>query len=69
MNCLPFSNRTDNYGSSKICEYFKAGSLYGMGTWKQIQNSGTVIRVPEKVHKRITTASKDRYLTITAHRN
>ncbi|GFW70586.1 transposable element Tcb2 transposase [Trichonephila clavipes] len=37
--------------------------------WKQFQNDGTVIRRPGQGRKRMTTASEDRYLALTARRN
>ncbi|GFT04797.1 transposable element Tcb2 transposase [Trichonephila clavipes] len=37
--------------------------------WKQFQNDGTVVRRPGQGRKRMTTASEDRYLALTARRN
>ncbi|GFX37860.1 transposable element Tcb2 transposase [Trichonephila clavipes] len=37
--------------------------------WKQFQNDGTVVRRPGQGQKRMTTASEDRYLALTARRN
>ncbi|GFY12692.1 transposable element Tcb1 transposase [Trichonephila clavipes] len=37
--------------------------------WKHFQNDGTVVRRPGQGRKRMTTASEDRYLTLTARRN
>ncbi|GFU94735.1 transposable element Tcb2 transposase [Trichonephila clavipes] len=37
--------------------------------WKQFQNDGTVVRRPGQGRKRMTTASEDRYLALTACRN
>ncbi|GFU77286.1 transposable element Tcb2 transposase [Trichonephila clavipes] len=37
--------------------------------WKQFQNNGTVVRRPGQGRKRMTTASEDRYLALTARRN
>ncbi|GFV23214.1 transposable element Tc1 transposase [Trichonephila clavipes] len=40
-----------------------------LSLWKQFQNDGTVVRRPGQGRKRMTTASEDRYLTLTARRN
>ncbi|GFX51559.1 transposable element Tcb2 transposase [Trichonephila clavipes] len=37
--------------------------------WKQFQNDGTVVRRPGQGRERMTTASEDRYLALTARRN
>ncbi|KFM57054.1 Transposable element Tcb2 transposase, partial [Stegodyphus mimosarum] len=37
--------------------------------WKQFQNDGSVVRRPGQGRKRMTTASEDRYLALTARRN
>ncbi|KFM62895.1 hypothetical protein X975_04579, partial [Stegodyphus mimosarum] len=37
--------------------------------WKQFQNNGSVVRRPGQGQKRMTTASEDRYLALTARRN
>ncbi|GFW93016.1 transposable element Tcb2 transposase [Trichonephila clavipes] len=37
--------------------------------WKPFQKPETVVRRPRQDHKRITTASQDRYMVITIHRN
>ncbi|GFT36611.1 transposable element Tcb2 transposase [Trichonephila clavipes] len=37
--------------------------------WKQFQNDGTVVRRPGQGWKRMTTASEERYLALTARRN
>ncbi|GFV26165.1 transposable element Tc1 transposase [Trichonephila clavipes] len=37
--------------------------------WKQFQNDGTVVRRPGQGRKRMTIASEDRYLALTARRN
>ncbi|GFV56815.1 transposable element Tcb2 transposase [Trichonephila clavipes] len=37
--------------------------------WKQFQNNGTVVRRPGQGRKRMTTASEDRYLALTARPN
>ncbi|GFV13213.1 transposable element Tcb2 transposase [Trichonephila clavipes] len=37
--------------------------------WKQFQNDRTVVRRPGQGRKRMTTASEDRYLALTARRN
>ncbi|GFW59369.1 transposable element Tcb2 transposase [Trichonephila clavipes] len=37
--------------------------------WKQFQNDGTVVSRPGQGRKRMTTASEDRYLALTARRN
>ncbi|GFW20298.1 transposable element Tcb2 transposase [Trichonephila clavipes] len=64
-NYRPFRSRAVNHGNSHMSEYFKTVSKL----WKQFQNDGTVVRRPGQGRKRMTTASEDRYLALTARRN
>ncbi|GFY03002.1 transposable element Tcb2 transposase [Trichonephila clavipes] len=60
-------SRAVNHGNSHMSEYFMTDSL--LKSWKQFQNDGTVVRRSGQGRKRMTTASEDRYLALTARRN
>ncbi|GFW85520.1 transposable element Tc3 transposase [Trichonephila clavipes] len=50
-----------------MSEYFKTDTVSKL--WKQFQNDGTVVKRHGQGRKRMTTASEDLYLALTARRN
>ncbi|GFV33151.1 hypothetical protein TNCV_1945871 [Trichonephila clavipes] len=50
-----------------MSEYFKTYSLWSYGN--SFKNDGTVVSRPGQDRKRMTTASEDRYLALTARCN
>ncbi|GFV10820.1 transposable element Tcb2 transposase [Trichonephila clavipes] len=62
-----FGSRAVNHGNSPTCLNISRQTVSKL--WKQFQNDGTVVRGPGQGRKRMTTASEDRYLALTARRN
>ncbi|GFT29260.1 transposable element Tcb2 transposase [Trichonephila clavipes] len=63
----PPGSRAVNHGNSPTCLNISRQTVSKL--WKQFQNDGTVVSRPGQGRKRMTTASEDRYLALTARRN
>ncbi|GFX10675.1 transposable element Tc1 transposase [Trichonephila clavipes] len=66
-NYRPFRSRAQSITETAICLNISRQTVSKL--WKQFQNDGTVVRRPGQGRKRMTTASEDRYLALTARRN